>query len=63
MKKSAFSTSSGFARAISTSATAMYLPSGLNLIPLVACFGPEMYTKDFDAKDHIVILQAQSIGF
>ena len=38
----------------------MYLLSGLNLIPLVACFGPEMYTKDFDANDHIVILQAQT---
>jgi len=59
VEESALSTSSESARAISTSATAMYLPSGLNLIPLVACFGPEMYTKDFDANDHMVILQAQ----
>ena len=40
----------------STSTTAIYLPSGLNFKPLLACLGPEMYTNDFDVSDHIVIL-------
>ena len=42
---------------ISTSATAMYLPSGLNRIPFPEYFGPEMYRKVLSASDHMVILQ------